>query len=549
MSTNTRLSIGVSLLGVLALAACGTTGKDTAAGKAPAGPVKGGTLTFAVNTEPSTCLDPHQSPADVAGLFTRPALDSLVSLDTEGKIHPWLATKWTVSPDQKTYTFTLRDGVKFSDGTPFDAAAVKANLDHIVNPATKSQLAAGYIEPYKGSEVVDPHTVKVHFSRPYSPFLSALATAYFGIESPRSLKQPQDALCKKVVGSGPFVIDEYVVQKGITYHRNPGYAWAPEGAAHTGEAYLDKLEIKVITEDSVRLGALTSGQVDGIASVPPVNVKQVQGDPRLTVTTRQAPGGNYNYYPNTTSGPFADKRVRQAFRDGIDFATIVKNLYFGAFQPAAGPISPSTDGYDKTLEGKTKYDPAAAARLLDEAGWSGKDAEGYRTKDGRRLTIRWGFLKAFAREQRDTLAEQIQAEAKKIGFEIQFVSGTVNEWLEKYPKGDYDLIDFSWQRADGDTLRNLFDTSAIPTAAKFGQNAARLSDKDVDGWLSDALDTTDQAKRAELYAKVQQRVTDEAAVFPVYVFNYLLGTGKKAHDIGWEPQAYPTFYGAWVEQA
>ncbi|WP_169984962.1 ABC transporter substrate-binding protein [Microbispora sp. H10836] len=549
MSTSIRLPAAVFVSLSLALTACGTGDGGAAAAKAPGGPVKGGTLTFGVNTEPSTCLDPHQSPADVAGLFTRPVLDSLVSLDTEGRIRPWLATSWTVSEDQKTYTLQLREGVKFSDGTPFDAAAVKANLDHIVDPATRSQLAAGYIEPYEGSEVVGPHTVKVSFSRPYSPFLSALATAYFGIESPRSLEQPQDALCKKVVGSGPFVIDEYVVQKGITYHRNPGYDWAAEGAGHTGAAYLDKLEIKVITEDSVRLGALTSGQVDAIAGVPPVNVRQVRADPRLTITTRQAPGGNYNYYPNTTSGPFADKRVRQAFRDGIDFATIVKNLYFGAFQPAAGPISPATDGYDKTLEGKAKYDPATANRLLDEAGWSAMDAEGYRTRDGRRLTIRWGFLKAFAREQRDTLAEQIQAEAKKIGFDVEFVAGTVNEWLEKYPKGDYDLMDFSWQRADGDALRNLFDSASIPTDAKFGQNAARLADKDVDGWLSDALDTTDQAERAELYAKVQQRVTDEAAVFPVYVFNYLLGAGEKVHGIGWEPQAYPTFYDAWVEQA
>ncbi|GLX10976.1 ABC transporter substrate-binding protein [Microbispora sp. NBRC 16548] len=549
MSTNIRLAAGLSLSLLLTLAACGTQGGGTSAAKAPAGPVKGGTLTFAVNTEPSTCLDPHQSPADVAGLFTRPALDSLVSLDTEGRIHPWLATKWTVSPDQKTYTFTLREGVKFSDGTPFDAEAVKANLDHIVNPATKSQLAAGYIEPYKGTEVVDAHTVKVSFSRPYSPFLSALSTAYFGIESPQSLKQPQDALCKKVVGSGPFVIDEYVVQKGITYHRNPGYNWAPEGAAHTGAAYLDKLEFKVVTEDSVRLGALTSGQVDGIASVPPVNVKQVKADPRLTILTRQAPGGNYSYYPNTASGPFADKRVRQAFRDGIDFATIVNNLYFGAFQPAAGPISPSTDGYDKTLEGKAKYDPATANRLLDEAGWSAKDAQGYRTKDGKRLTIRWGLIKAAIREQRDTLAEQIQAEAKKIGFDVEFVAATVNDWIARYIKGDYDLMDFSWQRADGDALRNLFDSANIPSPAKFGQNAARLSDKEIDGWLSDALDTTDQAERAELYAKVQQRVTGEAAVFPVYVFNYLLGASKKTHGIGWEPQAYPTFYDAWVEQA
>ncbi|MCW2920086.1 MAG: putative transporter dipeptide/oligopeptide binding protein [Actinomycetia bacterium] len=537
--------VGLPLVSLLFLSACGGTSASNKVGDSSGAPVKGGTLTFGVNTEP-ICLDPHASPQDVAGLFTRPALDSLVSLDDQGKIHPWLATSWQISPDQKTYTFKLRQGVKFSDGTAFDAAAVKANLDHIVDPKTRSQLAATAIGPYTGTTVVDPQTAKVTFSKPYSPFLAALATAYFGIESAQSLTQAPDALCKKVVGSGPFVIDAFTPHQGITYHQKADYNWAPEGAKHTGASYLAKLQFKVLTEDSVRLGALTSGQIDAIASVPPVNVKQVQANSKLTIDKRQAPGGNYNYYPNTTSGPFADQKVRQAFRDGIDFSTIVKKLYFGAFDPAFSPVSPATLGYDKGTETQWKYDATAAGKLLDEAGWSGHDAQGYRTKGGQRLTIRWPFLKSFAREQRQTLAEQVQAEAKKIGFEIQFVDVTPNDYVATFVKGDYDLADFSWQRADGDALRNLFATSSITTAKSFGQNGARYSDKEVDGWLGDALGTTDLTKRADLYTKVQQKVTDNAAVFPVYVFNYLLGASKKTHGIGWEPQAYPTFYDAWV---
>ncbi|MEZ0075977.1 ABC transporter substrate-binding protein [Planotetraspora sp. GP83] len=546
MHQRTLAGLIVPVVALLALTACGGA---PAVRKDPGGaPTRGGKLTFAVNAEP-TCLDPHQSPQDVTGLFTRPALDSLVSLDTEGNIHPWLATSWKVSPDQKSYTFTLRKGVKFSDGTAFDAAAVKANLDHIVSPATKSQLAAGFITPYTGTDVVDQYTAKVNFSKPHSPFLAALATAYFGIESPQSLKQPQDTLCGKVVGSGPFVIDAWTPKQGITYHRNPGYNWAPENAKHQGEAYLDNLEMKVITENAVRLGALTSGQVDAIASVPPISVKQVKASPALTVETRQAPGGNYNYYPNTASGVFTDKRVRQAFRDGIDFATIVNKLYFGTYQPASSPVSPSTAGYDKGTETQWKYDPAEAARLLDEAGWTARDSEGYRTKDGKRLTVRWPFFKATVREGRDTLTDQVQAEAKKLGIDVAITNPpSIGEFVTTFIKGDYDLVDFSWQRADGDALRNLFAIDSISTPTVFGQNAARYSDKEVDGWLNDALATTDNAKRAELYAKVQHKVTDEAVVFPVYIFNYVLGASKKTHGIGWEPQAYPTFYDAWVVQ-
>ncbi|GAA0988936.1 ABC transporter substrate-binding protein [Acrocarpospora macrocephala] len=546
MSLNRRLAIPV-LTVLLALTACGTSA--TPAAQAPAGaPAKGGTLVFGVNTEPIN-LDPHASPQDVTGLFTRPVLDSLVALDDKGGIHPWLATSWEISADGKTYTFKLREGVKFSDGGVFDGAAVKANLDHIVDPKTKSQLAAAAFGPYEGTKVIDAQTVEVSFSKPYSPFLAALATAYFGIQSPTALAEGPEALAKKVVGTGPFVIDAFVPHQGITYHRNPDYNWAPEGAKHTGPAYLEKLEIKVLTEDAVRLGALTSGQIDAIASVPPVNVKQVEADPKLTIVRKQAPGGNYNYYPNTAKGVFADQKVRQAFRDGIDFATIVGKLYFGTFDPAFSPVSPATHGYDAATESQWRYDPEGAGRLLDEAGWTAKDAEGYRTKDGARLTVRWPFLKSFAREQRGTLAEQIQAEAKKIGFEVVFTDVTATDFAPKAIAGDYDLIDFSWQRADGDTLRNLFAISNIPSGTFFGQNLARYEDAEVDGWLSDSLATTDLAERAALYAKIQQKVNTDAVVFPVYVFNYLLGVSKNVRDIAWEPQAYPTFYDAWVSKA
>ncbi|WP_214103056.1 ABC transporter substrate-binding protein [Acrocarpospora catenulata] len=537
----------LAILPILALTACGG-GTPPAQTETAGAPVKGGSLVFGVNTEPLN-LDPHASPQDVTGLFTRPALDSLVALDDQGGIHPWLASSWEISPDGRTYTFKLRQDVKFTDGGVFDAEAVKTNLDHIVDPKTKSQLAAAAFGPYESTEVIDAQTVAVKFSKPYSPFLAALATAYFGIQSPKSLAEGPEALAKKVVGTGPFIIDAFVPHQGITYHRNPDYNWPPAGAKHTGPAYLERLEFKILTEDAVRLGALTSGQIDAIASVPPVNVKQVEADPRLAIVRKQAPGGNYNYYPNTASGVFADQKVRQAFRDGIDFATIVGKLYFGTFDPAYSPISPATHGYDAATETQWRHDPTGAARLLDEAGWTGKDAEGYRTKDGKRLTVRWPFLKSFAREQRGTLAEQVQAEAKKLGFDVVFTDVTPTDFAPKAIAGDYDLIDFSWQRADGDALRALFAISNIPSASFFGQNLARYKNTEVDGWLSDALATTDLADRAALYAKVQQQVNTDVAVFPVYVFNYLLGVSKNVRDIAWEPQAYPTFYDAWVSKA
>jgi peptide/nickel transport system substrate-binding protein len=538
------LAPAVAVLALLSACSGTDAGESSAAGAGT--PVSGGTLTFAVNSDGS-CLDPHQSPADVDGLFARPIVDSLVSLGADGTITPWLSTQWSVSADQLTYSFTLRGDVTFSNGEKFDGAAVKANLDHIVNPATKSQLAAGTIATYAGTTVVDPTHIQVKFKSPNSAFLPTLASAYLGIEAPETLKKPPADLCTHIVGTGPFTsAGGYSKGKGIEYARNDAYNWAPGTAKHTGAAYLAKLSIKIVPEDASRYGALTSGQIDSIASVPPVNVGQLKGTPGFQVQAAAAPGGNYNYYPNVSKGVFTDINVRKAFREGIDWQTIVTKLYFGQFQPAKGPLSPATVGYDKSIESAYAYNADDANKLLDSAGWTGRDAEGYRTKNGTRLTVVHPFLKAYAREQRDTLADQIQAAAKQIGIEVKNTNPDLNTYLADLGAGKYDLADFSWQRSSPDALRTLFGSENLPKGG-FGTNVANLSDPAIDKDLHDALATTDLTKQGALYAAAQQKVTDTVAVFPAYVFNYLLGSSSKVQGVVFEPQAFPTFYDAWKQ--
>ncbi|AFR47284.1 ABC transporter substrate-binding protein [Gordonia sp. KTR9] len=529
------------------IAACGSgNGGDSPA--ATGDPVDGGTLRFASASGPGDCLDPHQSPADVAGFYARPILDSLVALNKDGTLAPWLATEWSVSPDQRTCSFTLRDDVTFSNGEKFDGNAVKANFDHIVDPATKSQLAANTIATYTGTKVIDPTHVEVTFSEPNSAFLPSAATAYLGIEAPSTLTKGPDALCSKIVGTGPFVSpDGYQPNKGIDYVRNDAYNWGPGNAGHTGKAYLQGISIKEISEDSSRYGALTSNQVDAIASVPPVNVSQLKETPGFTVDTEQAPGGNYNYYPNTARGAFADLKVREAFRAGINWDAIVDKLYFGVFQPAKNTLSPATVGYNKESESAYAFDEDKANTLLDEAGWIAKDGEGYRTKNGQRLTVVHPFLADIAREQRDTLLEQVQSSAKKLGIDYQIKNVTVDEYLSRLYRGDYDVADISWQRASPDALRTLSHSSNIPALPDtFGTNFARYSNPAVDADLVAALGETDLTKQSEIYGRAQQQIADDAAVFPVFVFNYALGRRDKVQGVEFEPQAFPTFYDAWL---
>src|SRR6218665_374167 len=181
-------------------------------------------------------MDPQVSQLDVSGLVQRAVLDSLVFQDDDGSFSPWLAKSWEVSPDSTEYTFVLRDDVTFTDGEKFDAAAVKANFDRIVDPATESAQAASMlgVDYYAGTEVIDDYTVKVSFTQPYAPFLQAASTPQLGFYSPKGLKTPADKLKAGgpgiTVGTGPFELTEYTPDQELVYTRNDDYAWGPHDA-------------------------------------------------------------------------------------------------------------------------------------------------------------------------------------------------------------------------------------------------------------------------------------------------------------------------------
>lgn len=524
------------------LAACSGAG-SAASSDAPATPAAGGTLTFAIPYGPD-CLDPQEGQGG-ANFLARPLLDSLVWEDSGGHFHPWLATSWSISADQKTYTFHLRTGVTFSDGEPFDAAAVKANLDHVVAPSTKSEQAASLIASYDYATVINPTTVAVMLKAPDSSFLSALATSDLGMEAPDTLKLGSTVLCSKIVGTGPFVsTGGFVSGRGITYTRRAGYDWAPQGIGHQGPAYLDAIKIEVVPDDSTRAGALTSGQVDAADAIAPVDVSEVKAASGYAVETVPTPGVNYSYTPNTQHGPLSDIRVREALRVGIDYALIVKKLFFGVYSAATGPLASTTPGYDPSPASDYTYDPALAARLLDEAGWTGRDAAGYRTRDGVPLTLSFLYIPEYY-EEYQTLGTQIQAAAAQIGIKINYVSLGIGSYTQRVLAGDYDLLNV-WGSSDTpDVLRQYFDSAFIPVT-QINSNASRYSNPEVDSWFAQALATTSQQRQDQLYAKAQQQITADAAVIPIYQQTYVLGLSDKVHGLTFETQTYPTFYDAWL---
>ncbi|MGW3134122.1 ABC transporter substrate-binding protein [Streptomyces sp. NPDC001123] len=529
----------VVALGLL-MGAAACDGGDGNSATTSTRPRAGGTLTYGSVQQPS-CLDPGFAPDTATGMIDRNVFDSLVSVGTDGTAKPWLATSWKEASDGRSYTFKLRPGVHFQDGTPFTAAAVKATLDHAVDPKTKSLNAASLLSAYKGSTVLGTLSVRIDLARPDAALLESLGSPYLGIQSPKSL---QSKPCLHPVGTGPFTFVSWTPNKDLVLKRNESYQWAPPGTAHTGPAYLDGIHYQFVADDTARFGALTSGQLDVIENVPASDAKTIKATGTAVFHKTDSPGQVYGLRLNSARGPFADERVRLAFMRSLDLDALVKSVYFGQYERAWSPLTPVTRGYDASLKGSWPQDTALAGRMLDQAGWTGRDAAGYRTKDGKRLTVYWRTGAQLDRDQRGTVAQGIVADAKKAGIDVQYESEDTGTFAKNILSGNLDIWAGSNQRAEPDVLRSSF--ASYETLAKGGGNIFGLKDARLDSLLDGAIATTDWTVRAKNYAEVQKYVVQHGLEVPVLVPASLLAAQRKVHGVAFNPDSTLSFYDLWL---
>jgi peptide/nickel transport system substrate-binding protein len=523
----------IVLAGVLTAGACSSAGSGSSGTEGA-----NGVLTYATDGVVQ-CLDPQAAATKLTAVISRNTFDSLLTTDKDGRPAPWLAEKWTVSPDGKTYTFVLRGGVVFHDGTPLDAAAVKATLDHAVDPKTRSLYASSLLSGYTGTKVVNAGTLQITLSHPYSPLLLALSSPYLGIQSPKSL-QAKDGPCTHPVGSGPFKFQSWVKTTGIKLVRNDAYQWGPTGAASGGPAKLAGITFKFVSEESARYGALTSGQAQLIDDVPPEDVEALKKSGQLEFRREDVPGAVVSITFNSTRAPLNDEKVRLALRQSIDVDTLVKSIYGGQYARAWSPLSPATPGFEPTLEGTWKYDPAVAGKLLDEAGWTARDSQGYRTKAGKRLSVRWPVGSRVIRRKDTLFAQGLQAEAKKAGIEVQFLEEDTGAFIRDVLSRNLDIYFDDFRTASADILRYQFASDQLP--AKGGGNMFHINDAKLDGWLQGAASTTDPAVQKADYAAAQRHLVDHALVLPVYVPAELLGLSKKVQGLTFDRALHLQFH-------
>lgn len=529
------------------VAGCNDTAGDPAVRNST--PVSGGTLVYATDREP-TCLDPHVA-GDMPQVFiAQQYLDSLVSMDEQGQIQPWLATSWEVSADGTRYTFQLRDDVRFTDGTPFNATAVKANLDHISNPKTQSSTAGGYIRQYRGTQVLDEYTAEVQLETPYAAFLEVLAQGFLGIQSPTALQRSREANCESPVGSGPFQIVRWERQSQIELVRNPNYNSAPPTARHQGPAYLDRIVWRFIQEPSVRFASLQAGEVDVIEAVPPESHQAARHNPDLELLIAQRPGNPTNGTLNITRAPFDDIRVREAFVRSADIDSALQSVYFGEFPRAGGPLSSATPFYSADFEQAQAYDPSRAAQLLDQAGWQQRDAQGYRVRDGQRLRV-FVVMGNRTPPSEYSLWEQVQATTREAGFELVIEQMSDAQATQRQADWDYDIRLGYWNTNTADVLRIIFGSEFVQPAGVGGyhQNTAGFQDPAFDQLMQRALATQDSEQRQVLYRQAQAQASAAYLQLTTYPQSTRLGLYKTTQGVRLEPSLGVTYlYDAWVEK-
>jgi peptide/nickel transport system substrate-binding protein len=514
------------------LAGCSSSGSDAAADAGQ--PVSGGSLTWGIETEPIT-FNPHQYAQAKARLLVWNSFEGLLTHDGDGKLVPWLATGYDTAPDGLSYTFKLRTGVTFTDGTPFDAAAVKANIDQLRTPGYAPGVAGVQLKNLKAVEVVDPATVRFVLTRPDVLLLDFIASPQGAQVSPKSLKEAKNLKAggPELAGTGPFILDRYTAGQEVHYTKNPAYDWAPATAGHTGPAYLDQVTYRFLKESSVRVGALTSGQVQVIEGVPATDQDLIKSDPELRLERGLNSGSAYSYYFNVSRAPFDDLKVRQAFREALDVDAVLNAVYRGTATRAWSVVSPTSPLYDKSLEGTYAGNPAKANQLLDEAGWTQRDADGFRTKGGARLTVRLVQSAPFVRDRRDVLAQAVQAAVKQsagIDLKVSLVDqGTATKALTD---NEYEVFDNSRADTDVGAALNLLlhSTGAI--------NRTGAEDPALDKLLDDGQATADQAKRTATYHELQQRViAEQALILPLYAPNDQIASANTVGGLTFEPTA------------
>lgn len=478
-------------------------------------PKTGGTLVYATGTDVQT-LDPQFVTDVPTSRIVMHIHETLVRPDEAGNMQSALATSWSTSDDKLTWTFKLRQGVRFHDGTPFDAAAVKATFERIRDPATASPRRSA-LAAITAINVIDDHTIALVTKEPFAPLLAQISAYNLAIISPTQVQKMGSRYREQPSGTGPFKLKSWQPGERIALARNDDY-WGEK-------AKLDVLETRVVPEDSARVLLLLSGEADVIASVPTVMLKRLEASSAVKVIRKT---GYRTIYVglNNSLPPFNDRRVREAVAHAIDVNALQRGVLSGVGKLGGGFESPVIGGA-KEIAPRT-YDPAKARKLLAEAGHPNGFETAFYVPTGRYLMDR-------------QLGEAIQAQLAEVGIKAKieapewgaFVSITDQKKAPMFIMGK------------GSPTGDLDFTLTLTAMTNGRMNAFALANPEIDKLILEQRGAVEPAKRRELLARAQDLIFQDVPAVVLFYEDQLFATRANVHGVAIYPNEFVDFSGAW----
>lgn len=471
----------------------------------------GGDLVMALSSEPDR-LDPTTS----SSLYTRYVMQTmcqkLYDIDSDGDIVPMLATQMPdISEDGKTVEIPVKTGVKFADGTEFDAEAVKTTIERGLNHENSSRVAE--LGPITAVSTVGKDKVKVEFERPFAPFTAALADRAGMILSPAALEKKGDNFGDSPVCVGPFKFEKRVAQTLIKVVRDPNYYDADK-------IHLDSITYRIMTDANIRAANIRSGDVQVADTISPQDVDALDAENGIGLLSVNSLGYqgltvNMGFGENEDnfSGPLGqDPEVRKALSMAIDRKALVNTVFNGWYSPACSGISPDSPFATDASNGCVDYDPEAAKKILEDAGVELP------------LTV-----KMKVSNNQDTLrfAQAVQAAAKEAGFDIKIQPMEYTALLDAQDRGDYELLQLGWS-GRVDPHGNLY-SFYFPGAPN---NVTGVDDQQITDLLTEASRETDIDKRAELYGQASERMRETNSIIYLYRQKNLTAYSEKISGLG-----------------
>ncbi|MDQ3695248.1 MAG: ABC transporter substrate-binding protein [Chloroflexota bacterium] len=494
-------------------------------------PVPGGTLRLAISEEPDF-LDPARTILLLSSNLLNHIHDRLVYIDADGSPQPWLAESWEVSEDGRTITFQIREGVMFTDGTPVDAAAIKANFDRHLDPEVASPRLAN-LGPLESAEAPDATTLVLNFSEPFAPIFTVLSGLY--IYSPTAQETLGDEYGRNPVGSGPFMLSAWDAGTRLLLERNPDYVNHRADDSNSGAAYLDAIEFFVIPESSTQTAAFETGELD-LLNPEREEMARVAELPDIEIVSLEQ-SFNLNFIEFSNFAPYNLEAFRRAVSYAINREQLVDLAYFGNATVHQCPIPIGNAAWDEALcaEYGTSYDPELARQTLADAGWTDEDGDGYVEIDGSADPVVLSTYGPFPVQARSVELMQGDLDAVGIRTEIQVLETPA--LLAGIESGEIGMDYMRWTYSDQLILSLLFKTPGW---------TQQLSDADLDALLQVSETTLDPEARIEATRAAMQYILEQNYIVPINSDWVQVAVRANVQNYHWDALATERLIDAWI---